>query len=255
MSVPVYSSFANKLLIDRNLRYQRGHRTAGVVALVALLILLPGCGSAKLAARPFQVQDVAKSDLAMVMEAHQQQVLTQLQLLTKKLYQRNPRELRKQPAQILPDRLAAIFYNPLEIDWTPTGGQRNIAAMRLAFDPEFHGDRVYAFCAGMTDMIMSAYGHRQTFYTLNDIDAQKLYDSARNVEIAAWKINHDRSPTGELFLLSNSRPGEVQNYSFERLLGKIIAQQDSIARIAANRSNHNIKNLMQTIAGVVFIPI
>ena len=90
---------------------------------------------------------------------------------------------------------------------------------------------------------------------VNDAEPQKLHDSARNIEIAAWKIRRDRDPAGQLFLLSNSQPGEPQNYSFERLFGKLIAQQDTIAIITANRTNHNIKNLVQALASVVFIPI
>ena len=90
---------------------------------------------------------------------------------------------------------------------------------------------------------------------VNDADPQKLHDSARNIEIAAWKMNHDRTATGELFLLSNSQLGEQQNYSFERLFGKLIAQQDTIAIVTANRTNHNIKNLVQALASIVFIPI
>ena len=198
---------------------------------------------------------MAKSDLAMVMELHQQQVLAELQQLTEKLYRRNPRELHKTPGITLEQQVARIFNDPLTIDWATTDGQTSIQALRLAFDPEFNGDRVYAFCAGLTDMILAAYGHRQEFFMVNDADPQKLHDSARNIEIAAWKMNHDRTATGELFLLSNSQLGEQQNYSFERLFGKLIAQQDTIAIVTANRTNHNIKNLVQALASIVFIPI
>ena len=60
---------------------------------------------------------------------------------------------------------------------------------------------------------------------------------------------------GELYLYTNSLPGEVPNLSYERLLGKLIATQDSIAIIIAGKTNRAIKTVIQTMATAVFLPI
>lgn len=128
-------------------------------------------------------------------------------------------------------------------------------AIRLAFEQTFEGDRVFAFILGLTSMIMAAYGDKTEFYMLDKVDPQKLYNSARNVEIAVWKLGHDLDIGGQLYLYTNSLPGEVVNLSYERLFGKIIATQDNIAIIIANSTNRLIKKTIQSVATAVFLPI
>ena len=84
---------------------------------------------------------------------------------------------------------------------------------------------------------------------------KKIHDSARNIEIAAWLLGSQRQSNGELFLLSNSSDGEPRNLSYERLFGKLIAQQDVLALILAGRSNRTIRKVIQRLAGAVFLPI
>jgi len=57
-----------------------------------------------------------------------------------------------------------------------------------------------------------------------------------------------------LFILTNSVEGEIQNLSYERLFGKIISLQDTMAQIVSNRSGRIIKEVVQ-IAGMAFLPI
>ena len=45
------------------------------------------------------------------------------------------------------------------------------------------------------------------------------------------------------------------NLSFEREFGKMIAYQDAMARIAAQRTNRTIRRAVQTLATAVFLPI
>ena len=101
-------------------------------------------------------------------------------------------------------------------------GRRSAAAINLAFDENFPGDRVAAFVEGMRTMLMDAYGGKQRFYLIDILDPQKLHYLARNFEIAFWKLGHDREPDGRLYLLSNSLRASG-NLSFERLAGKLIA--------------------------------
>jgi hypothetical protein len=114
---------------------------------------------------------------------------------------------------------------------------------------------VFAFGVGLGSMIFLAYNEKTEFYLTDALDPQKLYNSSRNVEIAAWKLANARDAQGEPLLLSNQMSGDIRNLSFERELGKIIAYQDAMAQIAAQRSNRTIRRIVQTLATAVFLPL
>jgi hypothetical protein len=99
---------------------------------------------------------------------------------------------------------------------------------------------VFAFSVGLAGMVVLAYGDKTEIYLTDVLDAQKLYNAARNVEIAAWKLANARDAQGQLLLLSNEGAGDVQNLSFEREFGKLIAYQDVMAQIAAH-ANRTIR--------------
>ena len=91
---------------------------------------------------------------------------------------------------------------------------------------------------------------------VDSVDPQKLYNCARNLEIAMWKLSNDRDSKGELFLMSNSSADEeISNLSYERLFGKLIATQDNMAIILANKKQRGIKKIIQNMATAVFLPI
>ncbi|MCB1735998.1 MAG: hypothetical protein H6981_14415 [Gammaproteobacteria bacterium] len=204
----------------------------------------------------FAVRNLAKSDTDMVSELHLNATLSDLRTLMIKLYKRNPYELYKTGASD-PERRAADIFNDYEFaELVGLGGARDIEAIQLAFDPEFIGDRVLALVGGMADMIMASYNHQHEFYVIDSLDPQKLYDAARNIEIAVWRLSNTYDEDGHLFLLSNSGiDDDVANLSYERLFGKLIGRQDMIARIVADKSDRTIKSVVQTLASALFIPI
>jgi hypothetical protein len=122
----------------------------------------------------------------------------------------------------------------------------------LALKPEYGGDRVFAFGVGLASMVFLAYNGKTEFYLPESLDPQKLYNSARNIEIAAWKLANARDSRGQPLLLSNDMAGDVRNLSFEREFGKMIAYQDVMAQIAAQRTNRIIRRVVQTLATAVF---
>ena len=86
-------------------------------------------------------------------------------------------------------------------------------------------------------------------------DGLQHYRLIRNIEIAIWRLSHYRDDKGELFLLTNGLNTQVINLSFERLFGKLVATQDTIAAIIAESSRRRIKNVIQRLATAVFLPI
>jgi hypothetical protein len=205
--------------------------------------------------REFRTSDVAKSDIDIVTEAHSQECLASARLLMEKLYRRNPREWRKGNYSSMEAALARAFDARSAFRFAELGNERGANAIMLALKPDYAGDRVFAFGVGLASMVFLSYNGKTEFYLTDSLDPQKLYNSARNIEIAAWKLANARDARGQPLLLSNEMAGDAHNLSFEREFGKMIAYQDVMAQIAAQRTNRIIRRVVQTLATAVFLPI
>lgn len=201
----------------------------------------------------YSFSDIAKSNTDMVIEAHQQAALEHLRVLAEKLYKRNPRELRKSGLTL--DTALNRLTPPCTGNFAELQGKHGAEAIFLAFNPDYRGDRVLAYMVGLSDMIMAAYNNQTEFFVLDDLDPQKLYNSARNTETAAWKLATARDVQGKLYLISNSMDMAGSNLSFEREFGKLIAEQDTLAKIIADKTNRSINWFVQTAGAMVFLPL
>ncbi|MEM7255241.1 MAG: hypothetical protein AAF493_27890 [Pseudomonadota bacterium] len=224
------------------------------VALVAGGCAAPAPSADLPSPRPFQVRDLAKSDIDDVVDLHVDEVREQLRSLANRLYKRNPRELNK--SGLSADARLHQLFGFRRPERIPAVRQCTGAhCIEQALAPDFAGDRVYAFVFGLTTMLEQAYNHKRSFYMLDDLDPQKLYNSARNIEVAAWKLRSEKDARGEPVLLSHARPDEEPHFGYERLFGKLIAHQDMMARIVAGKTNRTIKGVVMRLAGFVFLPI
>jgi hypothetical protein len=205
--------------------------------------------------KDFNIKSLAKSDIDGVIDIHVREVRRLLRELMIKLYKRNPRELKRFKGMTVQENIIRVF--DLEHDWNfpELDKKKGVDAIRLTFDENYSGDRVFSLIVGLTSMVMAAYEYKTDFYLLDTIEEQKLYNSARNIEITLWKLSHDVDTNGELFLYTNSLSGEPVNLSYERLFGKLIATQDNLAIIIADQNNRVIKNVIQKMATAVFLPI
>lgn len=203
----------------------------------------------------FDPSQLAKTDVDRVAETHQREIFHDLRLLTEKLYRRNPRELKKSGQATVSAGVARIFLNRREWKFPELGSAHGTQAIHLAFREDYQGDRVLAFIAGLGGMIQTAFNDKTEFFILDDLDPQNLYNAARNVEIAVWKLSNDRHSQGELFLLSNEAAGPVQNLSFEREFGKLINSLDILSKIAGGRNDRTVTKVVQSLATAVFLPI
>jgi hypothetical protein len=238
--------------------------------LIAALALLTGCarevripGAAPTTGhrpppgpRGLQAADLVKTDIDSAVEIFLQESLASARLLTEKLYRRNPREWRRSGHASLDAAVSRAFDPKFAWRFPELGNARGTDALQLAFQPEFTGDRVFALGVGLGSMIMQAYGNRTEFFPLDRLDPQKLYNAARNTEVAAWKLATTRDASGQPLLLSNDiAPDGVQNLSFEREFGKLIAYQDSLARVIAERTNRSIRFVVQGVVLKAFLPL
>ncbi len=230
--------------------------------LVLALLLLSGCASQEIqhkdgskSARSFALSNLAKGDVDMLTEISQREMLKSLKLLTEKLYRRNPQEYRKSGFENAETAAARIF------DEVPRWPESSLSKLnweenfKLAFLEGYGGDRVYAYMSALTSMLMASYNDRIEFFLPDELSAQKLYNSARNIEVAVWKLSNAKLTSGAKFLISNSMDGEAQNLSYEREFGKIIAQQDLLALLIEDKSNRSISRVFQNAATFAFLPI
>ncbi|MDX1519677.1 MAG: hypothetical protein R3318_06095 [Gammaproteobacteria bacterium] len=231
-----------------------------LILLVTLCIVCNGCTSSpsRIEGREekeFNLKSLGKGDIDTVLDIHVREAREYCRLLMEKLYKRNPRELAKNPVKSVDSILERVFGKNHNWEFTELDNIKGIDAIRLALSNDYEGDRVFVFIVGLTSMIMDSYEYKVDFYMFDDVDPQKLYNSARNIEIAVWKVEHDLDANGELFLYTNSLPGEETNLSYERLFGKLIAIQDTMALIMEQKTNRVIKKVLQRMATAVFLPI
>ena len=223
-------------------------------------LLLAACGSAEPReqgpqAGDFEMRSLAKSDIGQVLEVHVSELRGHLEALMLKLYKRNPRELRKTPGATAEGNVTRLLARSDDWKFPELQERIGVQAIHLGLTPEFTGDRVFAFIAGLASMLMAAYEYKTEFYVLDTVDAQNLYNSARNIEIAAWKLEHSLDDAGRPYLYSVSLQGEPENLSYERLFGKMIALQDTMAVIIADRTNRTVRKVIQRMATAAFLPI
>lgn len=232
------------------------------LSFILVVLLLTGCASQDIkrkdgshSARAFSVANLVKSDVDIACELAQRETLKSLRVLTEKLYKRNPQEYRKAGLESVEVASARLF------DEVPKWPESHLAKLnwedsfKLTFLEGYSGDRVYAFMSALTSMVMASYNHQSQFYVTDELSAQKLYNSARNIEVAVWKLSNAKQPSGARYLVSNTLEGEVPNLSFEREFGKLIADQDLLALLIEDRSNRAITRSIQGVASFVFLPI
>ncbi|MGI9275326.1 MAG: hypothetical protein ACR2PT_10840 [Endozoicomonas sp.] len=220
------------------------------LVLAIMACFLVGCAGEN----GFRVENLAKSDIDMVAEAHVRETRELLEDLTGKLYRRNPSQLHRAPGQTLESRMEQLFGSERTESHEELEGRRSIEAMLLAFDDDFQGDRVFAMMLGLATMMAHSYENKDRFFMLDKLDEQKLYNSARNIEILSWRLRSRSRADGELFLLSNSF-GKQPNLSFERVFSKLIAHQDMMAILVSQKNNRAINKVVQGVATTMFLPI
>ncbi len=239
------------------------NRLAPLLASLLTVALLSACSGQPIqrkdgssSVRSFSVKDLAKGDVDDVIEIHQKEIISILKTLTLKLYRRNPNEWRKSGFASA-EAATADLFNPIP-NWQTSPG-KDLAwesTLRDLWLEDFASDRVKALMSGLLVMHMAAFNHQTEFYLLTEMDAQKLYNAARNTEAVVWKLSTAKNLRGETILLSNgSDANGVANLSFEREFGKLIGVQDALAKVIENKNNRAIRFGVVNLASMVFLPI
>lgn len=184
--------------------------------------------------------------------------LDTLYLLMDKLYKRNPSEWKKSNATSL-EQAQSHVRNAIDKHTALPGlALRDTKAMQLALDLQFKGDRVSTLIYGIGDMLITAHGGKRELYLIDGLDAQRVYNAARNIEIAMWLLARRKDNTGRPLLLSNALSEHEQNLSFERLFGAMIGRTDLVAEFTAEKYRRAVIDYGQSFFGgqfLQFLPI
>ena len=225
--------------------------------------LLAGCATANHAegvrlipeqADRRSLSQLGKSDFDRLADVEMRENTRSLKLLMVKLYKRNPHELRKSTSGSAEQMADWVFEKQHDWKFEAINEAQDTTAIFLAFDPDYQGDRVLPFIVGLQTMLIKAHGGKREFYLPDTIDPQNVYNAARNVEIAAWKLSTARDQDGRLYLLTNEINETERNLSFEREFGKIVGRTDLYAISLAEKSQRLITRVMQSLATAIFLP-
>ncbi|MES2502503.1 MAG: hypothetical protein V4545_07845 [Pseudomonadota bacterium] len=199
---------------------------------------------------------LAKNDFDRMADVELAENTQSVRLLMTKLYKRNPRELSKSTSDSMDKMVDWVFEGELQhqFKFKEIDNKQGTDAIFLAFDANYQGDRVLPFIVGLHTMLLKAHGNKKDFYLTDSIDPQNIYNVARNIEIAAWKLSTSRDANGNLYLVTNELSNADRNLSFEREFGKMIGRTDLYAISLAEKSQRLISRIMQSIATAAFLP-
>ncbi len=243
-------------------------KTATLLLTIPLLLsqascsTIPESGSSTRKSVPQQqdrstINQLGKGDFDRMADVELRENMDALRLLMLKLYKRNPQELKKSTSDSAEKMATWVFEGGAQHQYRFPEIQnlQSTDAIFLTFKPEFTGDRVLSFIVGLQTMLLKAHNDKTDFYLTDSIDPQRVYNVARNIEIAVWKLSNARKPDGSLYLLTNEMNDAERNLSFEREFGKIIGRTDLYAIALAEKSQRFISRMMQNLATAVFLPI
>ena len=231
-------------------------------ACICLTLALAGCGVFTPTPTPHgevktadtQPLELAQSDVNRLATLGMRDNLDSLARLLDKLYRRNPAEWKKTSTISRDDAVAQVRAAIANRQpWPALQGKRDIDALALALGPDFKGDRVAAFIYASADMLIVAHGDKTEFTLIDGLDAQKLYNAARNIEIAAWILANRRNTLGQPLLLADEITPQVRNLSFEREFGKVIARLDLLAELVTEKYRRAAISYVQNLLGGTFL--
>ncbi len=232
--------------------------------LLVVTVLLAGCAStsdAPINGKTVPIQQdqssfeqLAKNDIDRMADIEMREHELSLKILMLKLYKRNPDEHHKNGVKNAEDMVNLIFTPEQTWDFAALNHAKDIAAIHIAFAPEYTGDRVLALITGLYTMLVKAHGGHTQFYATTNLDAQNIYNAARNIEIAVWKLSNNRDVNGKLYLITNEINATEPNLSFEREFGKMIGRTDLFAISLAEKSQRLVTRVIQNFATMLFLP-
>ena len=210
------------------------------ILILISIIILPSCQNNIL-------KNIAKTDIDIITEIHVVNAKSHIEDLIIKLYKLNPIYIKKNQNFNSVSQVILDIFKEVNIDEIDKTGQKNIDLILKGFDKNFTGDRIYYICKGLYGMINASYNYKSKFYLTDPkIDAQKIMNTAINIETLVWRLSNTRD-NGKLIIKTNNIEKNKINLSFERLFGKLINNQENMARIISSQQGRMIQKAFQNL--------
>ena len=202
------------------------------------------------------LKNIAKTDIDIITEIHVVIAKSHIEDLIIKLYKLNPVYIKKNQNFNNVSQVILDIFKEVNIDEIDKTGQENIDLILKGFDKNFTGDRIYYICKGLYGMINASYNYKNKFYLTDPkIDAQKIMNTAINIETLVWRLSNEKND-GVLLSKTNNIEKNKINSSFERLFGKLINNQENMARIISSQQGRMVQKAAKGIVSkVLFLPI
>ena len=218
------------------------------ILIIISIILLTSCQNNILS-------NIAKTDIDIISEIHVNNANGYIEDLIIKLYKINPIYINKNEKFDSVSQVIIDIFKEVDIKNIDKSGQENINLILKGFEKDFNGDRIYYICKGLYGMVRASYNYKNKFYlTDQKLDAQKLMNTAINIETLIWRLSNSKHNNKLLIKTNNINAGKI-NLSFERLFGKLINNQENMARIVSSQQGRIIQNAAKGIVSTIFLPI
>ena len=230
------------------------------ILIILIFLLLTGCANNTLKNKDAtqydrsSISQFGKTDFDRMADYEIRENIESLKILMVKFYKKNPKELRKTSSDNAEIVTNWVFNAKHDWKFKSINFAQGTDALNQVFDESFEGDRVLSLITGLYTMIKKAHGDKIEFFIFDSLNAQLIYNSARNVEIVLWKLSTKKNITGQLFLVSNEMDKNKENLSFEREFGKAIGRIDYFAYALSEKSERGITRALQGIATGIFLP-
>ena len=201
------------------------------------------------------LSNIAKTDIDIISEIHVNNANGYIEDLIIKLYKINPIYIKKNEKFDNVSQVIIDIFKKKDINSIDKTGQKNINYILKGFEKEFNGDRIYYICKGLHGMISASYNYKNKFYlTDQKLNAQKLMNTAINIETLIWRLSNTKN-NNKLLIKTNNINADKINLSFERLFGKLINNQENMARIVSSQQGRIIQKAAKGIVSTIFLPI
>ena len=218
------------------------------ITLIILIIFLASCKNNVLT-------NIAKTDIDIITEIHVNNAKENSEDLIIKLYKLNPIYIRKNEKFNNVSEVIIDIFKDIDVKKIDKTGKDNINLILKGFNHDFNGDRIYYICKGLYGMINASYNYKNKFYLTDPkLDAHKLMNTAINIETLVWRLSNSKN-NGEILIKTNNINKNKINLSFERLFGKLINNQENMARIISSQQGRIIQKAAKGIVSSIFLPI
>tara|TARA_B100001057_G_scaffold471239_1_gene533376 strand:- start:47 stop:721 length:675 start_codon:yes stop_codon:yes gene_type:complete len=199
--------------------------------------------------------NIAKTDIDIVSEIHVINAKGYIEELIIKLYKLNPIYIQKNNKFNKISEVIIDIFKETDISKIDKSGKENIDYILKGFEKSFNGDRVYFISKGLYGMINASYNYKDKFYLTDPkLSSEKLMNTAINIETLVWRLSNTKK-NGEILIKTNNIEDDKINLSFERLFGKLINNQENMARIISSQEGRAVQKAAKRIVSTIFLPI